>query len=175
MSSKVKLSEIDLKDALDLAIEIELEAKERYLEFARQIGSLKSNDAGDFFTQMSQNEEKHALSLKEKRVELFGNSPSRISLEDLYEYQEIEAPEFDRAKPFLSTKAALEVARDCEVKAYNFFDKAMKIVIDPKVKELFLELRNEEEEHRMMVEEIIKKTKCDGGSNDSEVDEPNGL
>lgn len=177
MPLKIKLKDIDLKDALDLAIEVELEAQERYIEFARQIGSVSKDDAGDFFAQMAINETKHANDLKAKRIELFGISDSRISLEDLYEFQEIEAPEFDKSRSFMSPKKALLVARDSEIKAYKFFDKAASLVSDQKVKELFLELRGEELQHQKMVEALLSKVSGDEGPlvDSDEIDEPNGL
>ena len=179
MRGKKQLEKINLKEALDLAIQVELEAMERYHEFARQIGSNSTFDASEFFLTMADNEKKHAKDLQDKRFDLFGRSSSSISLEDLYEFQEIEAPEFDRAESFMSTKKALLIARDCEIKAYDFFDKAIKVVTDKRVVELFSELREEEVEHRKMIEKILDKLEPNSSTNptidNDDVDEPNGL
>lgn len=177
MLKTISLEDFDLKDALDLAILVEIEAQERYEEFARQIGSQATDDAGAFFTQMARNETKHALNLKSKRSELFGNEPSRMSYEALYAYQEIEAPEFDRAEAFMSTKQALLVALESEKKAYEFFNKAEKSVKDENVKKLFSELKEEEIEHRKMVEAMLKTVTGDTKPlvDPSDVDEPSGL
>lgn len=179
MSGKTKLAEINLRQALDLAIQIELEAMDRYTEFARQIGSNSSFDASEFFLTMADNEKKHAKDLEEKRFDLFGKTNSTISLEELYEFQEIEAPEFDRAESFMSTKKALLIARDCEIKAFEFFDKAINLVTDKRVVDLFTELRAEEVEHRLMIEKILEKLDPNSSMNpivdSDDVDEPNGL
>lgn len=175
---KTYLKNITLKQALDLAIQVELEAKARYEEFHRQIGSHATGDAGDFFLKMASNEKKHAEDLQQKRIELFGESESSISLEDLYEFQEIEAPFFDQAESFMSVKKALQVARESEIKAYEFFHKAEGLVTDQKVKALFNELKEEEVEHRQMVEALLEKTSSADETpvvGKDDVDEPNGL
>ncbi len=177
MSTKVSLIDLDLMDALDLAILVEIEAQERYEEFARQVGSSAPDDAGAFFKQMAINESKHAADLKMKRMELFGDSISRMCLEKLYEYQEIEAPEFDQATSFMSAKKALLVALSSEVKAYEFFDKAQEIVSDPEVKALFKELKEEEFHHQLLVKDLINSTADDESPvvNSDDVDGPSGL
>lgn len=177
MKSKITLKELKLDQALDLAIQIELEAKERYEEFARQVGQNHENDAGHFFKSMAENEAKHAELLKAKKKEICGTDATVLTLEDLYEFQEIEAPEFDRAESFMSAKKALLIALDCEVKAHDFFEKAEALVNDEQIKALFNELKNEELEHKAMVEAILEK--CVGDElpliDKNDVDEPNGL
>lgn len=177
MLEKISLDELDLKDALDLAILIEIEAQERYEEFARQVGSSRGDDAGAFFSQMAKNEANHTRDLKQKRKELFGDQPSRMNLEKYYQFQEIEAPEFNRAQSFMSARQALQVALDSEIKAYDFFERAEKTVKDNSVKNLFRELKEEERLHQMLVRDILKtNTDADGPEvNADEVDEPSGL
>lgn len=177
MFEKISLLDLDLKDALDLAILVEIEAQERYEEFSRQIGTTSSDDAGAFFIQMALNESKHAADLKAKRLELFGNAPSRMSAEKLYEYQELEAPSFDRAESFMSAKKALLVALESEIKAYDFFTKAEKMVTDPAVKALFKELKEEELQHQMLVKDILNSTGGDESPlvDPNDVEEPSGL
>ena len=50
---------LDLQDALDLALSIEEEAKERYEEFSRITGGRYAGDAADMFRQMAGYEAKH--------------------------------------------------------------------------------------------------------------------
>lgn len=174
---KIKLEDLSLQDALDLAILVEQEAQERYEEFNRQIGSSRSGDAGEFFSQMARNEAQHGAELKKKRTELFGNLSTRMSLEKLYQYQNIEAPEFDRAHSFMSTKQALLIALDCEQKAFDFFDRAAHLVQDESVRSLFNELKQEELHHLRMVKSIIDRTIEDEQPEveKENVDEPSGL
>lgn len=174
---KKMIETFTLKDALDLAIQIELHAKERYEEFSRQIGSVERGDAGDFFSVMSQNESKHAEDLINKYIHHFGKLKPEIFIEDYYEYLEIEAPEYDRAESFMSVRSALEVAKDSEIKAHRFYQKLSQISLDTDVKEFFIQLMNEEDLHRRLVEEQILKI-ADGKEplrNKDDIDEPNGL
>ncbi|MGD9264589.1 MAG: hypothetical protein PVJ71_02300, partial [Lysobacterales bacterium] len=46
-------------------------------------------------------------------------------------------------------------------KAYNFYDLALPGVVDPEVRELFTELRDEELEHVEMLQEAMAKLPAD--------------
>jgi rubrerythrin len=52
----------------------------------------------------------------------------------------------------MSANEALLVAIDSEQKAWDFFQGAAAEASDPRVKRLFLELRDEEREHRALLE-----------------------
>ena len=172
-----KIEDFSLKDALELAIQIEMEAMERYLEFARQIGSVSEFDAGAFFLEMANNEKKHATELTSKKKSLYGDSECEFTIEEYYDFLEIEAPEFDKAQSFMSAEQALQVARASEIKAFQFFDKVSTLTSNPEVKNLFLELKQEEENHRKMIESLLERV--EKGTNqirtDDDIDEPNGL
>ena len=172
-----KIEEFSLEDALDLAIQIELEAMERYQEFARQIGTISEFDAGAFFLEMANNENKHAAELMSKKLALFGNTTCKFTIEEYYDFLEIEAPEFDKAESFMSAEQALLVARASEIKAFQFFDKVSKLTNNLEVKKLFLELRQEEEMHRKMIETMLEKVEkgTDQLRSGDDIDEPNGL
>jgi len=68
MYANVDFSQINLMDALDLAILIEIEALERYKLFAEQLGHRYPKDAGSVFSTMAENEEKHAEQLYQRRI-----------------------------------------------------------------------------------------------------------
>jgi rubrerythrin len=174
---KKKIEDFTVKDAFELAIQIESQAHERYLDFSRQIGSLTKGDAGDFFATMAVNEAKHAEDLIAKYTELFGAYLPSIHIEDYYEYIESEAPSFDRAESYMSTHAALIVARDSEIKAYTFYKMFSETCQDQVAKKFFIDLMNEEEEHRKMVEAELAKVSDDENPlrNNDDIDEPNGL
>ncbi|MDH3417569.1 MAG: rubrerythrin, partial [Gammaproteobacteria bacterium] len=73
MSTLLDLSKLSLKDALDLAKLIELEACHRYQMFASQLGHTGGYDAGAFFASMAENEAKHGQELEIRRKALFGD------------------------------------------------------------------------------------------------------
>jgi rubrerythrin len=51
----------------------------------------------------------------------------------------------------------MEVALASEEKAYGFFDAALRQIVDPRVRELFEELRAEEREHQRLVRERLDR------------------
>lgn len=177
MAKKLDFSSVNLKDALDLAILVEEEAKDRYVEFAKQIGTNHAGDAGAFFLQMADNEAKHGEELSAQRKKLFGSEKSSVTIDMVDEFRGVEAPEYDMARSFMSQRHALEVALDCEVKAYNFFDKALAQIKNEEVRKLFTELKAEEIHHQNLVKDLIKKFGGDLSPDidPDDVDEPQGL
>ena len=170
MSQAIDFSQLSLRDTLDLAISIEEEAKERYDNFAEQMDAHRTPDTANFFRFMADNEIKHAEKLAAKRKDLFGDEPSSADTSILYD---IEAPEFDAARAFMSMRAALDVAMESEVKAYEFYHEALAKISDSEVKELFVELRDEQALHQDLIKKIIVKLPEEGGFDpDDFVDAP---
>ncbi|MDH5535374.1 MAG: ferritin family protein [Betaproteobacteria bacterium] len=141
-------------DALDLANLIEIEAFQRYTDFAERIGRRYSNDAGAVFQSMADNEKKHGDQLAERRLALFGDKPPRVKLDDIFD---VEAPDFGAPRWNMSQLKAFQMALASEKKAFAFYDEALPGVKQPDVKALFEELRDEEAEHIQMIETIIAK------------------
>ena len=57
----IDFAKLSLQDALDLAVLIEEEARERYEEFAHQMRLHHTHEAARFFRFMAGNEEKHRV------------------------------------------------------------------------------------------------------------------
>ena len=145
-------TKLDLRDALDLAILIEEEAMERYREFTKVVGGRYAGDAQEVFRRMAVNEEKHGAQLAQLRSSLFQDQPRRVDRDMI---DEVEAPEQIRARYTMSAYDALRIAIDSEVKAFEFFARASEAATDPRVKRLFLDLRDEEREHRTLLERRV--------------------
>jgi len=154
MSTSLDLSKLSLMDALDLAKLIEMEACHRYQMFASQLGRTGGYDAGAFFAGMAENEAKHGQELEARRKTLFGDAPARLTLDDLYD---VEAPEMGAPHRGMSTLQAFEIGLEAEKKAHDFYDMALPGITDPDVKELFIELRDEETEHVEMLKVAMAK------------------
>jgi rubrerythrin len=154
MSLKIDFKTLTLMDALDLAIFIEKEARERYEAFSENVGTRYKGDAGDFFADMARNEGKHEAELMKRRAQLFKTTPVRVNPEVIWD---VEAPEQGAPRAYMSPRQAMELALLSEVKAYTFFDQALAHVRDPQVKELFTELRGEEVEHQNMLKAAMAK------------------
>lgn len=170
MPRPIDFAALSLKDALDLAILIEEEARERYEEFVDQLELHHTAEAAEFFRHMAVNETKHGDELSARRRELFGDAPRAVSRAMLWD---VEAPEYHQARVFMSARHAMEVALDAETKAHDFFAAALQHVTDPEVKALFEELRDEEIEHQQLVGQHLAKLPPDDDVNpDDYADEP---
>jgi erythrin-vacuolar iron transport family protein len=156
----VDFSTLSLQDALDLAILIEDEAKERYEEFAENLKLHHTPGAADFFVTMAGNEAKHGTDLLARRLALFGDAPAHVSRDMLWD---VEAPGYDQPRMFMTQRQAMEVALESEVKAHDFFDAALAFVSNPEVRALFEELRDEETEHQQLVKAVMAKLPEDDG------------
>ena len=154
MATRLDLSTLSLMDALDLAKLIEMEACHRYQMFATQLGRTGGYDAGAFFAKMAENEAKHGQELEARRKELFGDTPARLTLDDLFD---VEAPEMGAPHRGMSIVQAFEIGLAAEQKAYDFYDMALPGIDDADVRELFTELRDEETEHVEMLKEQMAK------------------
>ena len=166
----IDFTNLTLRDALDLAILIEEEAEERYVEFANQMELHHTPDAAQFFRYMAENEAKHGSQLTARRRDLFAYSPRVVSRAMLFD---VEAPEYDEARAFMTPRAAMQSALRAEKKAYTFFVEALPRIRDTQVRQLFEELRDEEVEHQGLVQrELAKLPPDDAIAPDAFEDEP---
>jgi rubrerythrin len=163
------LSKLDLRDALDLAILIEEEARQRYDEFAKLVGGRYPGDADEIFKMMASYEAKHEEQLRARRRALFQDAPARVSMDMI---EDVEAPDRGQPRVFMSPRQAIEVAMTAEEKAWDFFDRALKVVKDTEVRALFTELRDEEAEHKRLLAAKLKGLPAGPDLTDAEADEP---
>lgn len=166
----IDFARLTLRDALDLALFVEEEARDRYEEFAEQLSVHHTPAAAQFFRKMARIEEKHRESLEARRKELFGQARPTVSRTMLFD---VEAPEYSEAHVFMTVHQALQVALRCEVKAHGFFVAALNTVRDPEIRTLFEELRDDEVKHQQLVLAEISRTAAeDPGNPEDYSDEP---
>jgi rubrerythrin len=144
----IDFSRLSAADALDLAILVEEEAEERYREFAHQMDLHHTPDAAGFFRFMAGNEARHREQLALRRAAQFGDAPRRVTRAMLWD---VEAPDYDEARAFMSARRAMAAALGAERKAHAFFVRVLVEVRDPAVRSLFEELRDEEVHHQELV------------------------
>ena len=172
MPPTLDFSTLSLQDALDLAILIEEEARDRYDEFADSLKTHHTTEAARFFTTMAGNEAKHGADLQMRRHQLFGDTPRRVTRAMLWD---VEAPDYDKSRMFMSPRMAMEVALDSEIKAHDFFAAALGYIREPEVRALFEELRAEEIEHQELVKAVMARLpETDDIDPEGFVDEPVG-
>jgi rubrerythrin len=150
----IDFTKLSLQGALDLAILIEEQAQERYEEFTRQMELHHTPEAATFFRHMAQNESWHGTQLSQRRAALFAQAPRQVSGGMLWD---VEAPEYDEARAFMSPRQAMQTALRSEEKAHAFFVAALPQISDPEVKALFEELRDEELDHQALVKKELAK------------------
>ncbi len=169
----IDFARLSLRDALDLATLIEEEALERYDELALQLEVHHTPEAAAFFRFMARQEAKHCATLAQRRARLYGTSPRTVTRDMIFD---IEAPEYDAARAFMSLRQALETALAAERKARAFFADALAGLADARVRALFEELHGEEIEHERLVQAEIDKLPPGPDANpDDYGDEPVGM
>jgi len=159
----IDIERLTLRDALDLAVLIEEEARDRYREFAEQLAAHDTPEVADFFARMARIEDRHRAELLERRRTLFGDAPSTVERKHLFD---VEAPGYDGARAFMGVRQALETVLAAEVKAHDFFDEALPRVKDPELRAFFQELRDEEVHHQLLVKAELAR--CPEKTDDSE-------
>jgi erythrin-vacuolar iron transport family protein len=165
----IDLGTLTAQDALDLAILIEDEARERYETFTKQVGGRYAGDAADMFKGMAFNEDRHARELRERRQRLFGDVPARVSRDQIFE---VEAPDMGAPRVYMSARQAMEIALASEQKARAFFVEALTVISDREVRSLFTELRDEEEAHEQFVRARLARLPPGPDVEEDEADEP---
>jgi len=166
----VDFPRLTLCDALDLAILIEQEAEERYEELADQMDQHHTPEAAQFFRFMATNEAKHGAQLAARRRQLFGDAERSVTRARLWD---VEAPDYDQARAFMSVRQAMQTALESEEKAFSFFRQSLPLVTDPETRALFTELQGEEVEHQNLVKSEMAKISGEAElSGDAFEDEP---
>lgn len=144
----IDFATMTLRDALDLGILVEEEARDRYLELAEQMTQFRTPKAASLFEKMASYEELHRRELLERRrAEGFTGEP-KVHRSMLFD---VEAPEYDEARAFMTPHEAVEVALKSEMKAHEFFFGLMSKVKDGVIRRLFGELAREEHEHQALL------------------------
>lgn len=169
MPRTIDFATLTLQDALDLAILIEHEAEERYGQLSHLVGGRYAGDASDVFKAMAVNESKHGKQLADRRQRLFGDAPSKVDREMIWE---IEAPDMGKPRVFMSAHQAMTVALDSETKAHDYFAHALPGLKNPEVRALFEELRDEESQHQQLIEQQMKSMPEGPDLEEGDADEP---
>jgi len=150
----IDFATLSLQDALDLAVLVEEEARDRYDELAEQMTQFRTRGAAEFFSKMVRVEELHRAHLRKKREAQFGQAPVTVKRAQLFD---VEAPDFDAARVFMTPRQALEAAMASEKKAHQFFATALATIQDPATRALFSELAQEELVHQKLVQDELDR------------------
>jgi rubrerythrin len=173
MAHDIDFTRLSLKDTLDLAIFVEEEARQRYLEFVDQMRRHHTGEAAEFFSTMAGSERSHAERLQRRRAKLFGDAEVTA---DRSLVADVEAPDYHEVRAFMTVHRALEVALESEERAYRFYDGALGQVADEDLRALFEDLRAQELRHQRLIEEFRSRLPDPDDSDPNDyVDEPRAL
>jgi rubrerythrin len=155
MTLQVDFSRLDEQDVLDLAIEVEQEAEDSYLQLADWVASDGNREASEFFTRMAGLEANHRQQLAGRRQELFGDAPPRHSATAAWEVEQVD---YDRVGLAVDLEQAFELGMEAERRAGLYYSEAISYASNPRVVELFQALAKAEEDHLRMLQRQRDRT-----------------
>lgn len=137
------------------AYTIELEATERYAQFAEQLETHNNHDVAALFRRLSEIEALHA-----KRILSSMHWPSVPALPPAYAWETAEGPEtapFESLHYLMHPWHALEIALRCETEAKKYYDGIAASRAPREVREAAKEMAAEEQEHIRLVREWMAR------------------
>ncbi|NWG00225.1 MAG: ferritin family protein [Thermoanaerobaculaceae bacterium] len=154
MALELDFAKLTPQDVLDLALFAEREAEEGYDRLAALMRAQGRTELAAFFTRMAAWERGHQDKLAERRQALYPSAPSHLA--DRAPWG-IELPDDAAVTASLTPARALELARDAEVSAYQYYTQALEFVAEQPVAEVFELLRKEELGHQRLLEGELAK------------------
>ena len=152
------------------AYTIELEATERYAQFAEQLDTHNNREVAALFRRLSEIEALHAKRILEQM-----RWPAMPVLPPAYAWQAAEAPEtapFDSLHYLMHPWHALEIALRCETEAKKYYDGIAASRAPREVREAAKEMALEEAEHIRLVREWMKRVPQPAEGWDDDPDPP---
>ena len=159
-----------LEDFMSRAYAMELEATERYAEFAEQLDEHNNREVAALFRKLSEIEGLHARRILEEM-----RWPSVPALPPAFAWDGPEAPEsapFDALHYLMRPWHVLEIALRCELQAVKYFEDIAAGAPPGRVREAALEMAGEEREHVALVKAWMKKVPRPAAGWDEDPDPP---
>ena len=143
-------------DFMAQAYTMELEATERYAQFAEQLDTHNNREVAQMFRKLAEVEALHAKRILEEM-----GWPSLPALPVAFAWEDAEGPEsapLDSLHYLMQPYHALQIALHNEKRAYAFFGGLVRHAGNAKVKKAAVEMGQEEAEHVRLIEEWLKRT-----------------
>jgi len=137
------------------AYAMELEATERYAQFAEQLDTHNNREVAQMFRKLADVEALHARRILEEM-----QWPSMPALPPAYAWETVEGPEtaaFDQLHYLMQPFHALEIALECEQQAQKYFEDIAAGDVPPAVRKAALEMAEEEREHVGLIRDWMKR------------------
>ena len=157
-------------DFMAQAYTMELEATERYAQFAEQLDTHNNREVADLFRKLSKIEALHAKRILEEM-----GWPSLPSLPVAFAWDEGEGPEaapLDSLHYLMQPYHALQLALACERRAQKHFEGIVAGKAPKKVRAAAAEMAEEEREHVRLIEEWLARVPQPSADWDEDPDPP---
>lgn len=152
------------------AYAMELEAVERYAQFADQLDAHNNREVAELFRKLSAIEALHAKRILEEM-----GWPSLPVLTPAYAWEGPEAPEtapFESVHYLMQPYHALEIALACELQAQQYFEQIAAGSAPKPVLAAAAEMAAEEREHVALIRAWMKKVPPPAAGWDEDPDPP---
>jgi rubrerythrin len=152
------------------AYTLELEASERYAQFAEQLETHNNPEVAKLFCRLAEIETRHA-----KRILEAMGWPSMPALPPAYAWPGTEGPEtapFEAVHYLMQPWHALQIALRCELQAQKYFERIAAGGAPPRVRAAAREMAAEEREHAKLIRDWMKKVSPPAAGWDEDFDPP---
>jgi len=143
------------EEFMSRAYTMELEAIERYGQFAEQLDTHNNREVASLFRKLSQIEALHAQRILEEM-----RWPSMPALPAAYAWEGLEAPEtapFDSLHYLMQPYHALQIALLCESQAQQYYEGIAASRAPRRVRTAAAEMAEEEREHVRLIRAWLSK------------------
>jgi rubrerythrin len=157
-------------DFMARAYTMELEATERYAQFAEQLDTHNNREVAQLFRKLAEVEALHA-----KRILAEMRWPSAPALAPAYAWDGAEGPEtapFDSMHYLMQPYHALEIALRCELKAVQYFEAIAAGSGPQRVRAAAAEMAADEREHVKLIRDWMKRVPKPAAGWDHDPDPP---
>jgi rubrerythrin len=158
------------EDFMARAYTMELEATERYAQFAEQLDTHNNREVAQLFRKLADIEKLHA-----KRILDEMRWPSTPALPPAYAWEGAEGPEtapFDSVHYLMQPWHALEIALRCEQDAQKYYEGIAASRSPKQVRDAAREMAAEEAEHVRLIKDWMKKVPRPKAGWDEDPDPP---
>lgn len=157
-------------DFMSRAYAMELEATERYAQFAEQLETHNNREVAQLFRKLADIEKLHAKRILEEM-----RWPSMPALPPAYAWEGVEGPEtapFGSLHYLMQPWHALEIALRCEQDAQKYYESIAASRAPEPVRDAAREMASEEAEHVRLIREWMKKVPQPKAGWDEDPDPP---
>jgi len=157
-------------DFMAQAYSMELEATERYAQFAEQLDTHNNREVAEMFRKLSKIEALHAKRILEEM-----GWPSVPALPPAFAWEDAEGPEtapLDEMHYLMQPYHALQLALQCEQRAVQHFERILAGKAPKKVRAAATEMAEEEREHVRLIEAWLARVPQPDADWDEDPDPP---